>query len=115
MGRATILVRGTLAMALTMSAAGALAAELIVEDGTGSYRFPSDCERAFDNSAVIARHMKARGREEQLNEFNHRCSVHLSGNPVGRAGTGIRALGSDMVDDIWVQSGARSLLERLRR
>lgn len=98
--------------AMLVAAGGAQGEELVVADANGSYHYPADCAAAFENHAGIERYMKRRGREEELNAFNHRCSVYLSGNPVGRARTGLRALGSDMVDELWRESGARDFFNR---
>lgn len=113
MGRTGNVVSGTLAALISLACIDALADELVVEDASGSYRYPADCGVAFENSAGIERHMRARGHEGELNEFNHRCSVYLSGGPIARTGTGIRAIGNDMVDHFWRRSGAREFINGL--
>lgn len=111
MGRHRALFGWALA-AMLVASGGAHGEDLVVADANSSYQYPADCAAAFENHAGIEQYMKRRGREEELNAFNHRCSVYLSGNPVGRAGTGLRALGSDMVDELWRQSGARDFFNR---
>jgi len=111
MGRNRVLFGSALAAMLAV-AGGAQAEDLVVSDANGSYRYPADCAAAFENHAGIERYMKGRGREGELNAFNHNCSVYLSGNRVGRAGTGLRALGSDVVDELWRDSGARDFFKR---
>lgn len=113
MGRSAILAGGALMALLPL--ASALAETLAVNDGNGSYRYPTDCAAAFENHAAIESHMRARGRDEELNAFNHRCSIYLSGNRIDQAGTGIRALGSDMFNELWRNSGASGLVNRLKR
>lgn len=103
---------GVALAAMLVAAGGAQGEELVVADANGSYHYPADCAAAFENNAGIERYMKGRGREDELNAFNHQCSIYLSGNPVGRAGTGLRALGNDMVDELWRESGARDFFNR---
>ena len=108
-------IRGLFGFALAamlVVVSGAHGEELVVADANGSYHYPAGCAAAFENNAEIERYMKKRGREDELNAFNHQCSVYLSGNPVGRAGTGLRALGNDMVDALWRESGARDFFKR---
>lgn len=115
LGRTGVLAGGALAAFVALAGGGAHAQALTVQDSGSSYSYPADCAAAFENHAAIESHMRARGREGELNEFNHRCSIHLSGNRIGRTGTGIRALGSDTLNEFWRETGARDFVNRLRQ